>query len=269
MLDAWYEISDPIEEEDLVTGKPSKPLVEFKNLRFSIHDKSRVVLVGPNGCGKSTLLKLLVGDLTPQKGEVSLHRDLKLGRHDQHHDGLFDGLLEEGTGKQSKEISATKLLERKFGIQTQDARKLLGKAGLESNAHLTPCSKLSGGQKSRVAFAALCATSQNILILDEPTNHLDLESVEALVAGLNEFKGGVVISTHDARVVEGLDGCEVWVVGSTGKQSGDAIYGIEILPPGGFGKYRAQVALEVEEKVERAKQNEATRRSDAVKKGKR
>ena len=52
-----------------------------------------------------------------------------------------------------------------------------------------------------------------MLILDEPTNHLDLESVEALIQGLNNFEGGVVVSTHDARLVEGLEECEVWVCG--------------------------------------------------------
>ncbi len=187
-----------------VSNGKSDGRVRYVEEDADIHDKSRVVLVGPNGCGKSTLLKLLVGDLTPQKGEVSLHRDLKLGRHDQHHDGLFDGLLEEGTGKQSKEMSATKLLERKFGIQTQDARKLLGKAGLESNAHLTPCSKLSGGQKSRVAFAALCATSQNILILDEPTNHLDLDAIQWLEGYLLSVDVPMVIVSHDREFLDQL-----------------------------------------------------------------
>ena len=64
-----------------------------------------------------------------------------------------------------------------------------------------------------MVFAALAATEANVLILDEPTNHLDIESVEALIHGLNGFGGGIVVSTHDARVVEGLDECEVWVCG--------------------------------------------------------
>ena len=77
---------------------------------------------------------------------------------------------------------------------------------------MIPLRSLSGGQKSRVVFAALAATEANVLILDEPTNHLDIESVEALIDGLNRFDGGSS-STHDARLVEGLDECEVWVCG--------------------------------------------------------
>lgn len=80
------------------------------------------------------------------------------------------------------------------------------------------------------------------------------------MVGLNEFKGGVVVSTHDARVVEGLEESEVWVVGSTGRQSNGST-GIEVLPRGGFQKYRAQVALDVETKVEKAKELDVARRS--------
>ena len=97
-------------------------------------------------------------------------------------------------------------------------------------------------------FAALAATEANVLILDEPTNHLDIESVEALIHGLNRFGGGIVVSTHDARVVEGLDECEVWVCGEGGKG------GLRVLADGkiGFGKYRDAVAAEVEARASRA-----------------
>ena len=225
----------------------------YENLRFSVHSKSRVALVGPNGCGKSTLLGLLGGRLQPDAGEVQRDRRLVLGRYDQH----FDELLPVG-----ENIHAAKHLEDSFGLSSQDARKLLGRAGLESNAHLTPVSRLSGGQKSRVVFAQLAATKANVLVLDEPTNHLDIESVEALVEGLNAFEGGLVVSTHDARLVEGLDECEVWVCGE-----GEG--GVRRLPtPGGFAKYRDAVAAEVENRVEAARAKAASRREKA-KRGKR
>ena len=205
-------------------------------------------MVGPNGCGKSTLLGLLGGRLQPDAGEVQRDRRLVLGRYDQH----FDELLPVG-----ENIHAAKHLEDSFGLSSQDARKLLGRAGLESNAHLTPVSRLSGGQKSRVVFAQLAATKANVLVLDEPTNHLDIESVEALVEGLNAFEGGLVVSTHDARLVEGLDECEVWVCGE-----GEG--GVRRLPtPGGFAKYRDAVAAEVENRVEAARAKAASRREKA------
>ena len=176
----------------------SKPL--YENLRFSVHSKSRIALVGPNGCGKSTLLGLLTGRLRPTTGEISPDRKLIVGRYDQH----FDELLPVETN-----LSGTAHVAQTFNLSEQDARKLLGRSGLESSAHLTPVKSLSGGQKSRVVFACLAATEADILVLDEPTNHLDLESVEALVEGLNAFEGGIVVSTHDARLVEGLDDVEV------------------------------------------------------------
>ena len=221
----------------------SEPM--YKNLRFSVHAKSRVALVGPNGCGKSTLLGLLTGRLTPSSGEVSPDRKLVVGRYDQH----FEELLPLETN-----LSGTAHLVQTFGISEQDARKLLGRSGLESNAHLTPVKNLSGGQKSRVLFASLAATEADLLILDEPTNHLDLESVEALIEGLNTFEGGVVVSTHDARLVEGLEDVETWVCG-------EGETGVRLLPsPNGFERYRQAVAAEVEERVRRASAAQKRRR---------
>ena len=226
VLDAGYTI-------------PGRTEPMYENLRFSVHSKSRVALVGPNGCGKSTLLGLLTGRLEPTRGEVQRARGLVIGRYDQHFDELLP--LDDVNSK----VSAAAHLSNTFGIKDQDARALLGRAGLESGAHVIPLRSLSGGQKSRVVFAALAATEANVLILDEPTNHLDIESVEALIHGLNGFGGGIIVSTHDARVVEGLDECEVWVCGE-GKG------GLRVLADGGFGKYRDAVAAEVEARASRA-----------------
>lgn len=227
VLDAGYTVPDRTE-----------PM--YENLRFSVHSKSRVALVGPNGCGKSTLLSLLTGRLEPTVGEVQRPRGLVIGRYDQHFDELLP--LDDVNSR----VSAAAHLVNTFGVKDQDARALLGRAGLESGAHVIPLRSLSGGQKSRVVFAALAATEANVLILDEPTNHLDIESVEALIDGLNRFDGGIVVSTHDARLVEGLDECEVWVCGE-GKG------GLRVLPEnGGFGKYRDAVAAEVEARASRA-----------------
>ena len=258
VLDACFAIPDPGAK---VAGEK---LVDFKNLRFSVHARSKIVLVGPNGCGKSTLLKLLMGDVRPDAGEVHIHRDLRIGRHDQHHDASFD--FGDDGGPSESRASAAALLEKTFGVANQDARRLLGQSGLESSAHVVPFAKLSGGQKSRVAFAALCAKPQNLLLLDEPTNHLDLESVEALIDGLNKFEGGVVVSTHDARLAEGLNDAEIWLVGAEGSTTG-----VDVLGRAGdakpFARYRARVAAEVEAATEETKRRAAQRRRGAKERG--
>ena len=74
--------------------------------------------------------------------------------------------------------------------------------GLDGARHLVRCGALSGGQKARVVLAGLALQRPHLLLLDEPTNHLDLESVAALAAGLKAFTGGVMLVTHDARLIE-------------------------------------------------------------------
>jgi ATP-binding cassette subfamily F protein 1 len=238
--------------------------VEFNDLRFSVHSKSKIVLVGPNGCGKSTLLRLLAGDVAPDAGEVHVHRDLKIGRHDQHHDALFAEAKFSSENQAS--LSATALLERTFSLTTQNARKLLGQSGLESNAHVVPFAKLSGGQKSRVAFAFLCAKPQHVLLLDEPTNHLDLESVEALIEGLNNFEGGIVVSTHDARLAEGLEDAEIWLIGQKGSKTGVDVLGNTGDGKKPFAKYRERVATEIEAEADRVSRDAQRKRLGAKEK---
>ena len=261
VLDARFAIADP----DAANDPKKRPnLVEFNDLRFSVHSKSKIVLVGPNGCGKSTLLRLLAGDVTPDAGEVHVHRDLKIGRHDQHHDALFAEAKFSNENQAS--LSATALLERTFSLTTQNARKLLGQSGLESNAHVVPFAKLSGGQKSRVAFAFLCAKPQHVLLLDEPTNHLDLESVEALIEGLNNFEGGIVVSTHDARLAEGLEDAEIWLIGQKGSKTGVDVLGNTGDGKKPFAKYRERVATEIEAEADRVSRDAERKRLGAKEK---
>merc|ERR1719262_1103362 len=93
----------------------------------------------------------------------------------------------------------------------EKARATLGQFGLPGASHFTKIGNLSGGQKARVAFAALMLMKPHIMILDEPTNHLDIESVEALTDAICAFNGGLVIVTHDARLITSID-CDIWVV---------------------------------------------------------
>ncbi|XP_051271387.1 ATP-binding cassette sub-family F member 1 [Dicentrarchus labrax] len=165
-----------------------KPL--FKNVEFGIDMDSRICIVGPNGVGKSTLLLLLTGKLNPTKGEMRKNHRLKVGFFNQQY-----------ADQLNMEETATEYLMRNFNLPYQDSRKCLGRFGLESHAHTIQISKLSGGQKARVVFAELSCRQPDVLILDEPTNNLDIESIDALSEAINEYKGAVIIVSHDARLI--------------------------------------------------------------------
>ena len=87
---------------------------------------------------------------------------------------------------------------------------MLGSIGLEGKLHNTPINELSGGQKARVAFCTTILYAPHILLLDEPTNHLDIETVNALIEAINSYQGGVVMVTHDEKLVTDTD-CQLWV----------------------------------------------------------
>ncbi|XP_055598104.1 ATP-binding cassette sub-family F member 1 [Uranotaenia lowii] len=175
-----------------------KPL--FINVDFGIDMSSRVAIVGPNGVGKSTFLKLLIGDLEPCTGEVKKNHRLHIGRFDQH------------SGEHlTAEESPAEYLQRLFNLPYEKARKALGTFGLASHAHTIKNKDLSGGQKARVAMAELCQSAPDVLILDEPTNNLDIESIDALAEAINEYKGGVIIVSHDERLIRETE-CALYVI---------------------------------------------------------
>ncbi|XP_063709132.1 ATP-binding cassette sub-family F member 1 [Culicoides brevitarsis] len=194
-----------------------KPL--FINLEFGIDLQSRIAIVGPNGVGKSTFLKLLCGDLQPQQGEQRKNHRLHIGRFDQH------------SGEHlTAEESPAEYLQRLFNLPYEKARKQLGTFGLASHAHTIKMKDLSGGQKARVALAELCLGAPDVLILDEPTNNLDIESIDALAEAINEYDGGVVIVSHDERLIRETD-CNLYVIEE------QTINEID----GGFDDYRKEV----------------------------
>ncbi|CAD6198037.1 unnamed protein product [Caenorhabditis auriculariae] len=178
--------------------------VLFKNIDFGVDMDSRIAIVGPNGVGKSTLLKLLIGKLEPQSGELRKHRTLKIGWFDQHSNEALNG-----------DQTPVEYLCVKFKIAYEAARKQLGTTGLASHAHTVKIKDLSGGQKSRVALCELALGEPDILILDEPTNNLDIESIDALAQAIGEFEGGVLMVTHDERLVRATN-CALWIVESQG-----------------------------------------------------
>ncbi|KPJ06717.1 ATP-binding cassette sub-family F member 1 [Papilio machaon] len=175
-----------------------KPL--FIDVDFGIDLNSRIAIVGPNGVGKSTFLKLLVGELSPVRGELIRNHRLRIGRFDQH------------SGEHlTAEESPVEYLQRLFGLQYEKARKALGTFGLAGHAHTIKMKDLSGGQKARVALAELTLMAPDVVILDEPTNNLDIESIDALAEAINQYKGGVVIVSHDERLIRETE-CALYVI---------------------------------------------------------
>ena len=214
-------------------GATSTGFSGFKDVDLSVDASTRAAIVGANGSGKSTLLKLIVGELEPQTGEVTRGRRLVLGYYDQHFSELRQC---------APKASAVEFLVATHSCKTEEARKYLGKFGLDSARHVMPVRDLSGGQKARVVFASLALKRPHLLVLDEPTNHLDIESCDALVEGLGAYEGGVLAVTHDAALVEALSRDE---------------NGVELplfvcrdskvcVERGGFAKYRRDVAKAAE-----------------------
>merc|ERR1711936_835452 len=199
----------------------------FKNVEFGIDMQSRVAIVGPNGVGKSTFLKLLMGDIEPTRGEQRANRLLKIGRFDQH------------SGEHlTAEESAAEYLMRLFNLPVEKARRALGSFGLASHAHTVKMKDLSGGQKSRVALAELPLSAPDVIVLDEPTNNLDIESIDALGDAIKEYDGGVIIVSHDERLIRETE-CQLWVIEE------QTINEIE----GAFDDYRKEVLDQLGEEV--------------------
>jgi len=178
---------------------PDKILM--KNLNFGVDMDSRIAIVGANGVGKTTLLKLLLGELNINTGQCSRHNRLRTSLFTQHHIEQLELTL-------SPLEQFMKLLP---SCNFEQVRSHLGSFGISGNLALRPCYLLSGGQKSRVAFALSVWKNPHIMIMDEPTNHLDIDAVNALIIALNTFQGGVLIVSHDQHLIGSV--CDqIWYI---------------------------------------------------------
>lgn len=215
--DNFEKLSPPILQLDEVEFYYSADQPLFSGLNLSADLESRICIVGENGAGKTTILKLLMGELTPVGGVRQAHRNLKIGYFSQHHVDQLD-----------LNVCSVELLLNRFPGRTEEEyRHQLGGYGITGELATRPVASLSGGQKSRVAFAQMTMPCPNFYILDEPTNHLDMETIEALAKALNKFRGGVMLVSHDERLIR-LVCKELWVC-ETGK-----VRRID----GGFDEYR-------------------------------
>ncbi|XP_058757315.1 ABC transporter F family member 4-like [Vicia villosa] len=219
---------------------PNRADFRLSNVDVGIDMGTRVAIVGPNGAGKSTLLNLLAGDLDPSEGEGEVRRSqkLRIGRYSQH----FVDLL---TMDETPVQYLLRLHPDQEGLSKQEAvRAKLGKFGLPSHNHLTPIVKLSGGQKSRVVFTSISMSRPHILLLDEPTNHLDMQSIDALADALDEFTGGVVLVSHDSRLISRVcddeEKSQIWVVED----------GTVRRFPGTFDEYKEDLLKEIKAEVD-------------------
>ncbi|CAD6265115.1 unnamed protein product [Miscanthus lutarioriparius] len=172
----------------------------YKKLDFGVDLDSRIALVGPNGAGKSTLLKLMTGELVPLDGMVRRHNHLRIAQFHQH-------LAE----KLDLDMSALQYMMKEYpGNEEERMRAAVGKFGLSGKAQVMPMRNLSDGQRSRVIFAWLAYRQPQLLLLDEPTNHLDIETIDSLAEALNEWDGGLVLVSHDFRLINQV-AHEIWV----------------------------------------------------------
>lgn len=196
------DLSNPVLMLDDVSFRytAESPFI-FRKLDLGTHAKSRICIVGENGAGKTTLLKLLLGDIEPSIGMRHTNRRLRIGYFTQHH---VDQLEMDNT---SLEVLAT----NHPGKSQEDYRAALGRFGIGGDTALQPVYTLSGGQKSRLAFANIACGNPNYLVMDEPTNHLDVETVAALGNAINKFQGGVVLVSHDEQLISMVCN-ELWVV---------------------------------------------------------
>lgn len=207
----------------------------LKNVSFNINENEKVAIVGDNGCGKSTLLKIIVGLMKSDSGEVITAKNTNIGYLAQHQDidsdnTLYEEILssredilkieadleathakmEESTGVEldklvAKYTSLTQEYERKNGYsyKSEVLGILNGLGFLESDYNKT-INQFSGGQKTRIALGKILLTAPEILILDEPTNHLDINSINWLENYLLNYKGTVIIVSHDRYFLDKL-----------------------------------------------------------------
>lgn len=173
----------------------------YRNLDFGVDLDTRVALVGPNGAGKSTLLKLIVGELIPTDGLIRRHSHLKIGRYHQHLHEILD------LNKCALEWMMQKFPEIK---EKEEMRKIIGRYGLSGQQQIVPIRNLSDGQRCRVIFAWLAWQCPHLLLLDEPTNHLDIETIDALADAINDFDGGMILVSHDFRLISQVTD-QIWM----------------------------------------------------------
>jgi len=177
----------------------------LRNVDCRLDCGTKIGCIGANGAGKSTLLKLIMKELQPIEGKCYMKNEVTHGYFAQHHMDTID-----------MEATPLQFLRHEFeNTSLQECYAKLGRFNISPKHAKKPIATLSGGEKSRLAFAILTWYQPHLVIMDEPTNHLDIQTQDSLVNALKEFKGSLLIVSHDKHLLtEVCD--EFWVVGNRG-----------------------------------------------------
>lgn len=183
-------LPDPLLVFDkIAVGYHQVPFI--RDITLTIRPGARVGLLGHNGAGKTTLIKSLAQELQAMNGKRVEGKELRIGYFAQHQ-------LEQ---LQLEDSPLQHMLRLDPLTREQEHLDYLGGFNFKGEMAKTACINFSGGEKSRLALALLIWTRPNLLLLDEPTNHLDLEMRHALTFALQDFKGGVVLVSHDRALL--------------------------------------------------------------------
>jgi len=195
----------------------SRPI--FNELSASVRRGQKIGVIGPNGAGKTTLLRLITGDLQLDSGELEITPGVQIGYFHQDHRTL------------DFELTPIEEVQRlKPRMDYGELRALLGQFQFTKEMVSTSLSKLSGGERARIALLRLLLEENNMLLLDEPTNHLDTDAKEALEMALTEFDGGIITVSHDRYFLDKV--CDtIWDLQGDGKL---------VVWPGNYSEYKAR-----------------------------
>ena len=183
--------NDVVRAEELAMGFPGRSL--FEHVSFLIRRCQRVFLLGPNGCGKTTLFRLIMGQLSPIKGDLLLGPKVTVGYYDQNQSDLSLG-----------KTVIDEIWDRYPNLTQTQIRCALAAFLFRGEEVFRPVEQLSGGERARLLLLRLMLSQDNLLLLDEPTNHLDIESREALEEALDSYDGTLFIVSHDRYFINRL-----------------------------------------------------------------